>query len=104
MRSQVMGQVIDTGPISDGTKIDEPVMQLLKNKKGDGSSFAFTAPIEDELGQIIGYLMLVEDPDRWGILSELGYDLLKYFYWPVFAGLIVTRLIIIRAVGKPIKK
>ena len=42
------GQVIDTGPISDGTEIAEPVMQLLKNKKGDGSSFAFTAPIEDE--------------------------------------------------------
>ncbi|HHV18222.1 MAG TPA: cell wall metabolism sensor histidine kinase WalK [Thermoanaerobacterales bacterium] len=102
---QVRGQVIDTGPISDGTEIAEPVMQLLKNKKGDGSSFAFTAPIEDESGQVIGYLYLVEDlgpMERH--LRQLGYDLLKYFLLAVFAGLIVTRLIIIRAVGKPIKE
>ncbi|MDD4568718.1 MAG: HAMP domain-containing protein [Tepidanaerobacteraceae bacterium] len=102
---QVMGQVVDTRPIFDGTKIDKPVMQLLENKKGDGSSFAFTAPIEDEWGQIIGYLYLVEDLGPMEQhLKQLGYDLLKYFLLAVFAGLVVTRLIIIRAVGKPIKE
>ncbi|HHV18464.1 MAG TPA: cell wall metabolism sensor histidine kinase WalK [Thermoanaerobacterales bacterium] len=101
---QVVGQVIDTGPISDGEKIEKPTMQLLEGND-EGSGFAFIAPIEDEWGQKIGYLYMVQDLGPMEQhLRQLGYDLLKYFLLAIFAGLIVTRLIIIRAVGKPIKE
>jgi HAMP domain-containing protein len=85
---------------ADGKKLT-PV----RDGNGKVTAVAFTSPILDGGGKSIGRIYITTD-FRFieNYLQQTAYNIIFNFVLAILAGLLLARLIIIRAVGRPIKE
>lgn len=97
--------LVKVDEVYETLKSDAPTMRPVKDRQGNVVSLALAAPIEDDGGNPIGYFYLLGDLEPvQRHLFQLGKNLLIYFLIGVLAALVITRWIIILAVGKPISE
>lgn len=76
----------------------------IKDDSGKVTAVAFTSPIVDTGGKAVGHTYILMD-FRFveNYLRQTAYNIISNFVLATLAGLLLARLIIIRAVGRPIK-
>lgn len=76
----------------------------LTNNEGMATALTFTAPIKDESQQILGYVYLALDLS-WirAHLEEIVKNILFNLVLATTAGMLLTRLIILRSVHRPVQ-
>lgn len=95
---------LNYGPIRDVMKTNEEKVTPIANKAGEISSIAFTSPIIDTYGMTHGYFyILVDYSNIHNHLMRMGYFIIINFLLAFIAGLLLTRLIITKSVGKPVQ-
>lgn len=76
----------------------------IKDGSGRVAAVAFISPIVDTGEQAVGHTYILMDfRVVEGYLRQTAYNIIFNFVLATLAGLLLTRLIIIRAVGRPIK-
>jgi methyl-accepting chemotaxis protein len=80
-------------------------LALIKDGSGKVTAVAFTSPIVDTGGQALGHTYILMDfRSVESYLRQTAYNIIFNFVLATLAGLLLARLIIIRAVGRPIKE
>jgi len=100
---QQIGQVAKSGLVTEVMQTKQEKSTLLKDHNKI-TAITFTAPIADRAGNIYGYLYLVEDFSFiQARLLQTAQNILLNFVLAALAGLLLTRLIILRAVHRPVQ-
>jgi methyl-accepting chemotaxis protein len=98
--SGVSAGVKDMATVADARKLT-----TIKDDKGKVTAVAFTSPILDSGGKSVGHIyMLTDFSFVESYLRQTVYNIIFNFVLATLAGLLLARLIIIRAVGRPIKE
>lgn len=96
---------VSAGAKDMATVADARKLTTIKDDKGKVTAVAFTSPILDSGGKSVGHIyMLTDFSFVESYLRQTVYNIIFNFVLATLAGLLLARLIIIRAVGRPIKE
>lgn len=77
----------------------------IRDEAGKVTALLFSAPIEDSSNEALGYTFILSDLtfiDSY--LEDTAHNLIVNFVLASIAGLLLARLIVMRAVGRPVKE
>ncbi|HHW02204.1 MAG TPA: cell wall metabolism sensor histidine kinase WalK [Thermoanaerobacterales bacterium] len=95
---------VSAGAKDMATAADVRKLTPIKDGKGKVTAVAFTSPISDSGGKSVGHIYILTDFSFVeSYLRQTVYNIIFNFVLATLAGLLLARLIIIRAVGRPIK-
>lgn len=99
------GWLDNSEQVVESIKTKQAKMVPVRNSSGKTTALAFTAPITGEAGDIYGYFSLAADFSFVAAhLQQTGYNILIMFVLASIGGLLLTRLIIMRSVYRPVKE
>lgn len=100
-----IGEVVNSGPVIDVMRTGQRKLQSIKDDSGKVTAFSFTLPIADAFGKVYGYFYLVVDFSlAQYYLQQTAYNILGLFVIASLAGLLFTRMIILKSVHRPVQE
>ncbi len=96
MQSRALATAMETGRLQ---------VQQTQSDSGGMPVLLFVAPLHNSLGETTGYLHYMTDfSPAQDFLTDSATQWIKVFVGVVLAALVIVRIIIVRAVGKPVKQ
>jgi methyl-accepting chemotaxis protein len=102
---QTVGQQVTYRQVADTINTNNRCMLPINDDSGKVIALSFTSPITDSDGFVYGYFHLIVDfTFVQEHLRNTGYNMLAIFVIASLAGLALTRLIILKAVHRPVQE